>query len=573
MKINLEKQIQFKELLDKLGRPPKCVVDLSGEVVNLGIDPTRPEMTFIVSSPGINRKGFRIDQASWKLDNYRLNPVVLWAHNREMMPIGLSLREYLKVSKAAGGKSLFSDALFYNQDEDETGFSMRVFNAFRSKRLNAVSAGFTPGRVELEDGDGPDREVVLFDNDLSEYSAVPVPSDGKAVRQGISDGIWLESDAAYLTEDKYVNLVDDGETFHLDMEVIKPWTKKAIVDMGSVKPSTPQPPTPLELGVVPFQGKCQPDKGEWRALSTRTELTERACMDDKFDPRRAYLFFNPDDPSNHNQFYGLHHGMNTNGELTINLTALMRTARQIQYGYFLVEPERLEAARAHITEEFHSMQMKAPWETHLGRMIEENSVERSNIRNEYITEIGDGEYSDRELREKYPEFSDLEEVATMLDERVYGEYRIPEYLGIWESTANQLALGISFGAADISCESEIAEGTERILAPIMEKFGNYDALNTFKENMFALAADLGLEARDGEELLSALRERLTSTSEDTSDYTDDIDSDILDGLEKLAQDLQPEVKTDNIPIEDNTNDSDFYSLFRDVLASCSDETD
>jgi HK97 family phage prohead protease len=106
-----------------------------------------------------------LNPKSWKLENYKKNPVILFDHGQDVyygsMPIGKALSIeakdgglYTKV-KISGSKTERITAI---RDLIEEGI------------LKAFSVGFDPGREESSDGG---KE--LFDNELLEISVVPIP--------------------------------------------------------------------------------------------------------------------------------------------------------------------------------------------------------------------------------------------------------------------------------------------------------------------------------------------------------------------------------------------------------------
>src|SRR5262249_44398374 len=46
--------------------------------------------TFTISTPTVDRAGDTIAINGWRLASYRKNPVVLWSHNGNLLPIGRS---------------------------------------------------------------------------------------------------------------------------------------------------------------------------------------------------------------------------------------------------------------------------------------------------------------------------------------------------------------------------------------------------------------------------------------------------------------------------------------------------
>ena len=125
------------------------------------------------------RDGMIIDVPSMRLDNYNANPVVLWAHRSDQLPIGTA-----QVTITDG--TLRAEITW-----DSAELAQEVARLFDEQVLNAVSIGWRPGRVvprkELAEDDpyylDSDRysAVVHYDCDLLEISAVPVPADAGAL--------------------------------------------------------------------------------------------------------------------------------------------------------------------------------------------------------------------------------------------------------------------------------------------------------------------------------------------------------------------------------------------------------
>lgn len=136
---------------------------------------------FVASTGTPDRMGDVIDQSSWNLDNYRRNPVILWAHDYSLPPVGRAVRA--EVVTVEGRAQLEIDVQW-----DEGGERGReVARQFADGFLHAGSVGFAPGRVVPraslgeDDPRQADRGYLLADNDLLEFSAVPVPANADAL--------------------------------------------------------------------------------------------------------------------------------------------------------------------------------------------------------------------------------------------------------------------------------------------------------------------------------------------------------------------------------------------------------
>lgn len=121
----------------------------------------------LASNSQEDRHGDTIDPSGWKLDNFKRNPVILWAHDKHSPPIGKAT----DVGITARGLELtieFATADVYP-------FADTIYNLFVNDFLNAGSVGFIPIRWEYRD-DANGCGVDFKEQELIEYSIVPIPS-------------------------------------------------------------------------------------------------------------------------------------------------------------------------------------------------------------------------------------------------------------------------------------------------------------------------------------------------------------------------------------------------------------
>ena len=141
------------------------------------VDGTRMT-TFVASTPGVKRDGLELRPLGWRTENYRSNPVFLWAHNYRSLPIGRT--ELIDANE--------SDLRIGVEFDTEDPFAATVERKYRDGFLNAVSVGWDWVR---EDGSPIDFATWLttsdeelareFFYDLLEVSGVPVPADPDAL--------------------------------------------------------------------------------------------------------------------------------------------------------------------------------------------------------------------------------------------------------------------------------------------------------------------------------------------------------------------------------------------------------
>lgn len=151
-----------------------------------GIEDTKDglKVPFIISTASVDRDNDTISVDGWKTDNYRKNPVVLWAHDGRQPPVAKSLEE--KVENLA----LKSTALFATKDLYPFGYM--IGQMYAQKFLNAVSVGFDPIKYAwVEDKDRP-WGIDYIEQHLLEYSCCPVPANPEALVDAKAAGIDME---------------------------------------------------------------------------------------------------------------------------------------------------------------------------------------------------------------------------------------------------------------------------------------------------------------------------------------------------------------------------------------------
>lgn len=112
-------------------------------------------MIAVASDETRDRSGEVVPIAKWQLDNFKANPVLLWAHDYSLPPIGIA--KNIKVVK----KQLIFEPVFHGI----TQHSREVAEMFEQAVMNSFSVGFMPNEAG---------------NELLEISAVPVPANPSA---------------------------------------------------------------------------------------------------------------------------------------------------------------------------------------------------------------------------------------------------------------------------------------------------------------------------------------------------------------------------------------------------------
>jgi len=140
---------------------------------------------FIASDESLDRDGDIVVSSGWRIENYLKNPIVLYGHNYDKLPVGKAKNVIIDPI----GKQLIIDVQFPRVEEVSTGepsehalFVDSVYNLAKLGLLNAVSVGFRGLKVEpILDADGKWTGRKFLEQELMELSIVPVPSNVNAV--------------------------------------------------------------------------------------------------------------------------------------------------------------------------------------------------------------------------------------------------------------------------------------------------------------------------------------------------------------------------------------------------------
>lgn len=130
----------------------------------------------IVSTPAIDAHGTSIDPAGIDLGRFRKNPVLMWSHSADRMPVGRC------VSIALKGKALVASCQL---DMDETSgpedsLARQIFWKIKRGFVRAMSIGFFPREVRFEERDGVEIAVISR-SELLEVSIVAAGSNPDAL--------------------------------------------------------------------------------------------------------------------------------------------------------------------------------------------------------------------------------------------------------------------------------------------------------------------------------------------------------------------------------------------------------
>lgn len=147
------------------------------------IDGTR-SLTFTISTASVDRMGDTLAIDGWKLDTFRKNPVVLWAHDSSSLPPAKASQVRIE------GDKLKANAEFVPADVPVIGpFAEAALQLYKHGFLNATSVGFWPLKYAFTDDPQRGFGIDFMEQELLEFSLVPVPANAEALIEGRKAGI------------------------------------------------------------------------------------------------------------------------------------------------------------------------------------------------------------------------------------------------------------------------------------------------------------------------------------------------------------------------------------------------
>ncbi len=138
-------------------------------------------LMFKISTNMPDRDSDIVEPRGVRLDNYRMNPIVLFAHDYQSLPIGRSLREVV-----------YDDYIESEVEFAPTAFAQDCKKLCENGFLNAASIGFVGHSYEPIEGSKYGKRYT--DWELLEWSIVPVPSNAASLIQNAkAKGINLDA--------------------------------------------------------------------------------------------------------------------------------------------------------------------------------------------------------------------------------------------------------------------------------------------------------------------------------------------------------------------------------------------
>lgn len=148
---------------------------MSNLIVKAQAEKKNGRLVAVASTNVEDRHGEVVDNAGWVLNNYKKNPVMLWAHDHSLPAIGTA--KNIRVTKSSGAPQLVFEPQFHDLTPEAAAIKA-MFEGYTDSEgvdhapiLNSFSVGFRP-----VDTDGN----TYTKSELLEISAVNVPANPEA---------------------------------------------------------------------------------------------------------------------------------------------------------------------------------------------------------------------------------------------------------------------------------------------------------------------------------------------------------------------------------------------------------
>lgn len=138
-------------------------------------------LTFTISTASVDRMGDTIAVDGWKLENFRKNPVVLWAHDSSSLPVARASNVRVEDGKLVASAEFTPPGM--------ARFNDTVFDMLKAGFLSATSVGFAPLKYAFTDDPQRRYGIDFMEQELLEFSVVPIPANAEALIQARSAGI------------------------------------------------------------------------------------------------------------------------------------------------------------------------------------------------------------------------------------------------------------------------------------------------------------------------------------------------------------------------------------------------
>lgn len=159
---------------------PELALKWNPQGVLAAAGPADGPITFVLSTDDVDRHGDIVSADGWRLDAYRENPVLLWAHDYRRPAIGRAVALWLEPHR-----------LMARMEFAPSAFAQEIAALYAAGFQWGVSVGFRP--IRCEERRDPRTGLCIglryLEQELLEVSAVPVPANRSALRRSPAHGL------------------------------------------------------------------------------------------------------------------------------------------------------------------------------------------------------------------------------------------------------------------------------------------------------------------------------------------------------------------------------------------------
>lgn len=273
------------------------------------------EVDFVCSTDVIDSYG-EIVRQNWNLKRFAGNPVALWSHQAQELPVG-----YWKNVRVEDG-ALRGTLVVVTAEANPK--AEHVWQSILQKSLRAVSVGFMPHKVSFEEIEG-EEVCVLDENELFEISPTPLPANPDA-------------------------LID------LRARAFEAYVEKRVLE---------------GRGAIPYEAFPPKDTGGWDAAAAVRRIRKWASADgsgsaDHIDWTKYRKAFGWMDPQRTHEFGGFklpHHDILDGALVTVRGGVIAAGNALVgSRGGVKIPPGDVAAVKSHLAKHYHQFDLKAPWE-------------------------------------------------------------------------------------------------------------------------------------------------------------------------------------------------------------------
>lgn len=169
-----------------------CAVSMTISEAIKAINDEERSIDFIISTGDVDRHGDRVNPDGWDFKNFRTNPVVLWGHDYDSLPLAKA-RDVRVEDGSLKATAVFTPA-------GMARFNDTVYEMLKGGFLNAVSVGFLPKKWSFVDNDDRGFGIDFQEQELLEFSVTPVPALPQALIDARGKGLDIEPYTAWLRD-------------------------------------------------------------------------------------------------------------------------------------------------------------------------------------------------------------------------------------------------------------------------------------------------------------------------------------------------------------------------------------